>query len=225
MTEGTVPLDVNRGGTTDQAAAAIEEAALSLVRDERGVRVEDYLAALAAATGEAALVDGLGFDIEGTELTPGAAVFGDEINLVLTGDGTALDDVPPTSVVGILRDRLIPWTVAADAFGPLERLYRLVASEVGSVAWGEVALTVPDDHHPSVQPLRLAYELRPAVEVAAQRDRHVPCSTALAAGIERAREALDIGIALTLALEVVFGMAKTVPMSRHAFEQATWEQP
>jgi hypothetical protein len=42
---------------------------------------------------------------------------------------------------------------------------------------------------------------------------------ALAAGIERTAQALDVGIGLTLALEVVFGMAKTVPMSRRAFEE------
>jgi len=128
-----------------------------------------------------------------------------------------LSTCPATSVVGILRDRLVPGTVAAEAFGSLERLYRLVASEVGTVAWGEVALTVPDEHRPSVPPLRLAFELRPAVEVAAAENRRLPCALALAAGIERTTEAIDVRIALTLSLEVVFGTAKTVPMSRRAF--------
>jgi hypothetical protein len=208
-----------------EAAAAIEQAALDLVRDERGVRVEDYLAALAAATGEAALVDGLAFDIEGSDLTPGAAVFGDGINHVLTGDATSLDEVPAESVVGILRDRLVPGTVSADAFGPLDRPYRLVASGVGETPWGEVPLTVSDDHRPSVQPLRLAFEVRPAVEAVAPTERHTPCAIALAAGIERTKDAIDVGVALTLALEIVFGMAKTVPMSRRAFEEATREVP
>jgi hypothetical protein len=206
--------------------AAIDHAAIALVRDDRGVRVEDYLTALAAATGEAALVDSGLFDIETTDLTPGTAVFGDEINRVLTGDGTALDEVPASSAVGLLRDRLVPGVVAGEAFGSLDRLYRLVASEVGTTAWGDVALTVPDGHRPSVQPLRLAFGLRPAVEAAAADmdpgigGRHVPCALALAFAIERTREAIDVAIGLTLSLEVVFGMAKTVPMSRRTFAEA-----
>jgi len=212
------------GGSIEQAAAAIEQAGLELVRDDRGVRVEDYLAALAAATGEAALVDGLGFDIESTDLTPGAAVFGDAINGMLTGDVTSLDGVPSTSVVGVLRDRLVPTVVPADAFEPLDHWYRLVASSVGSVAWGEVALTVPDEHRPGISPLRLAFGLRPVVESVAGSDRLIPCALALAAGIERTTEAIDVRIALTLSLEVVFGVAKTVPMSRRVFE-TTRDQP
>jgi len=208
----------------DRAAAeAIEQAAVELVRDDRGVRVEDCLAALAAATGEAALVDGLGFDIEATDLTPGAAVFGDGINVVLTGDGTSLNEVPATSVVGLLRDHLVPGTVPADAFGSIEGLYRLVAEGVGSTPWGEAALTIPDDHRPSLPPLRLAFELRRTVESVAAADRHTPCALALAAGIERTKDAIDIRTALTLSLEVVFGMAKTVPMSRKALEETARE--
>lgn len=211
----------------DHAVAAIDDAAIALVRDERGVRVEDYLTALAAPTGEAALVDSGVFDNGTTDLTPGAAVFGDEINRVLTGDGTALDEVPASSVVGLLRDRLVPGVVAQDAFGPLDRLYRLVAAEVGRTPWGEVALTVPDEHRPSVQPLRLAFELRPTVEAATDEldpgagGRHVPCALALASAIERTSGAIDVNIGLTLALEVVFGMAKTEPMSRRAFAEAS----
>ncbi len=211
----------------EQAAVAIDAAAIAMLQDEHGVRVEDYLTALAAATGEAALVDTRLFDIETTDLTPGAAVFGDEINRMLTGDATDLADVPATSVVGVLRDGLTPATIAADAFEPLERWYRLVASNVGSTAWGEVGLTVPVEHRPSVQPLRLAFEMRPAVEAATaglhDAGRRVPCSLALAGGIEGTGQALDIRIALTLALEVVFGMAKMVPMSRRAFEEASAE--
>jgi hypothetical protein len=212
--------DGSRMEALEWAAAAIDDAAIALLRNERGVRVEDYLCALAAATGEAALADAGLFDIEATDLTPGAAVFGDEINRMLTGDATVLADVPADSVVGVLRDRLVPGTVAAEDFGPLKRLYELVPREVGSVPWGEVALTVPDDHRPSVQPLRLAFELRPAVVAAVgDQGRRVPCALALAGGIERTREAIDVRIGLTLALEVVFGMAKTVPMSLRRFEE------
>ena len=214
----------------DDAVAAIDAAAIALVQDERGVRVEDYLTALAAATGEAALVDSAMFDIESTDLTPGSPVFGDEINRMLTGDETNLSAVPQSSVAGLLRDRLVPETVPLDAFAPLDGLYAHVASGVGTTPWGEVPLSVPDEHRPGIQPIRLAFGLRSAVEAAvaelqegngsaAAAGRRAPCALALASGIERTSQAIDVGIALTLALEVVFGMAKTVPMSRRAYEE------
>jgi hypothetical protein len=215
----------------DDAVAAIDAAAIARLRDDRGVRVEDYLTALAAVTGEAALVDAALFDIESTELTPGSAVFGDEINRMLTGDETDLHALPATSVVGVLRDRLVPnGTVAAEAFGPLERLYAQAAAGVGSTAWGEVPLSVADEHRPGIPPLRLAFELRPAVESAVAEvqegngsapvaGRRVPCALALASAIERTAQAIDVAVGLTLSLEVVFGIAKTVPMSRRAFEE------
>jgi len=215
----------------DDAVAAIDAAAISRLQDERGIRVEDSLTALAAVTGEAALVDAALFDVESTELTPGSAVFGDEINRMLTGDETDLHALPATSVVGVLRDRLVPGVVVAQAFGPVERLYAQVAAGVGSTPWGEVPLSVPDEHRPGIQPLRLAFELRPAVEaaVAAVQEgngsapvagRRIPCAVALASAVERTAQAIDVAIGLTLSLEVVFGMAKTVPMSRRAFEES-----
>jgi hypothetical protein len=72
-------------------------------------------------------------------------------------------------------------------------------------------------------PIRLAFELRPAVEAACSAaavtavQRHLPCALALASGLEQVRDSIDIKVALTLALEVVFGMAKMAPMSRRAF--------
>jgi hypothetical protein len=207
----------------EESVAAIDAAAMAQVRHERGMRVEDYVSALAAATGEAALVDAELFDIETTDLTPGRPVFGDATNHVLTGDVTVLADAPPDSVAGLLRDRLVPKVVPADAFGPLDRLYELVASGVGTTAWGEVALTVPAANRPNIQPLRLAFEMRPAVEAAVTgldfTGRHVPCALALGQAIERTRDAIDVRVALTLALEVVFGMAKVVPMSRRSLER------
>ena len=61
----------------EPAAVALRDVALAYVQDERGVRVEDYVTVLAAATGEAAIVASGVIDIEHNELTPGAAVFGD----------------------------------------------------------------------------------------------------------------------------------------------------
>jgi hypothetical protein len=207
---------------SSDAAAQIAAAALARVQDSRGVRVEDYLAALGAITGEAAIV-AAGIDIEALDITPGSALFGDRINQVLTGDTADLAAVPADTIVGILVAQLVPDVVALADFGSLEDLYRSVAAGVGQTEWGTVHLSVGPDHAPSMPPIRLAFELRPAVEAAcsssgvADVQRHQPCALALASGLGQVREAIDVKLGLTLALEVVFGMAKMAPMSRHAY--------
>ncbi len=192
---------------------ALNDAALALLADERGVRVEDYLTALAAATGEAALVDA-GWDIEGSDLVPGSALFFEPVNAVLSGDPLDLDALPPTSVLGVLAAH-------RERFGDVEDLYRNVAASVGGggVEWGAVPLTVPDDNRPSLLPLRAAFELR---DVAAGLPgvRHVACAEAIGAALDQVAGAIDPAIAVRLALEVVWGTAKVVPMSRRAFAEA-----
>ena len=99
----------------------------------------------------------------------------------VTGD--VLEGVPTTSVYGILDD------LVEGAPTPKE-LYEHVASRVGSAGWGQVALTVGPDHHPSVLPLRAAFELRPVVVAAeaehglTSSDRASLAATALRAAIE-----------------------------------------
>jgi len=213
------------------AAEAIANAALARAEDPPGskrVRVEDYLTALGACTGEAAIVDA-GIDIESLEMAPGSALFGDQINAVLTGDTADLSEVPADSVLGILVDQLVPGVVALADFGSLQDLYRSVAASVGQTEWGAFHLTVPHDNLPRVLPIRLAFELRPAVEAAcaaagvAAGLRHQACALALAGGLAQVTEAIDIKIGLRLALEVVFGMAKMAPMSQRAFDKVAQE--
>jgi hypothetical protein len=211
-----------------QAEEALRAAALHLVQDEHGTRVEDYLATLAAATGEAAVVAAGLFDIENNEMTPGSGVFGEQINQRLTGDGLNVATVPSGTVVGVLRDRLVPAVAPLAAFGTIEGRYRFVAEQAGHSEWGRVALTVDGDHAPWVLPIRMAFELRRtvvAVESAladgrggapwARRD--LLCAGALAAAIEETAGVLHPAIGVPLALDVVFGMAKLVPMSQAAF--------
>ena len=208
------------------AASALAAAALQRVQDPatRRVRVEDYLTVLAAMTGEAALLAAGVLDLETTDLPPGSPVFGDPMNQVLTGDTANLASVPPDSVVGILVAELVPGTYALEAIPPLEALYAGVAAGVGAVEWGKVPLSVPAGNAPFVLPIQVAFELRPAVDAAVEAlsldraRRHVPCTLALAEGLKQVQAAIDPAIALRLALEVVFGTAKMVPMSRRAFD-------
>ncbi len=208
------------------AAELLAGIALARVQEKPSgrVRVEDYIAVLASLTGEAALVASGVFDIETTELRPGSAVFGHAINDVLTGDTADVRELAPNTVMGVLIRELAPAVVPVASFDRLEELYRHVAATVESSDWGDVATTVGDAHEPGILPIQVAFELRDAVD-AAQTDaglprnlRHVPCALALAIGLRQVAGAIDMEIAVTLALEIVFGMAKMVPMSKAAFE-------
>jgi hypothetical protein len=215
-----------------EAGQAIAAAALARVAEPgtNRVRVEDYLAALSAVTGEAAVV-AAGIDIEALDVSPGSALFGDQINQILTGDTADLTAVPADTIVGILVAELVPKVYAPADFGSLEELYRGVAASVGRTEWGTVHLSVGNDHAPTLPPIRLAFELRAAVEAACSAaavtaaQRYRPCALALASGLEQVRQAIDPKVGLRLALEVVFGMAKMAPMSRRAFEDAARQPP
>jgi hypothetical protein len=211
-----------------RAAAVLAKVALASVQDAttKRVRVEDYLTVLASLTGEAALVASGVIDIEASDFAPGSAIFGDPINRILTGDATVIADVRPDTVVGILVNELVPATVALEAFGALDDLYARVATGVGSAPWGAVSVSVPPDNMPTVVPLRVVFELRPVVDATFTElgvpagKRHVPCAIALASAIKQVQGAIDTNVAVRLALEVAFGMAKMVPMSRRAFAGA-----
>jgi hypothetical protein len=201
---------------------SIREAAIALVQADGGVRVEDYLTALGAATGEAALA-AAGFEVVGHELAPGSALFYEPVDQILGGDRGMMEGSPAASIVGILRG-WIPDLVGAADFPTPDSLYRHVASTVGQAPWGEVAVTVGDDNRPSLSPLRAAFELRPAVLAAeaalgtAPSERHLLAANALLEAGHQVAGAIDHAVAVRLALEVVWGMAKMAPMTPAAFD-------
>jgi hypothetical protein len=206
----------------EAAAVRIRDAALAMVQTADGrVRVEDYLTALAAAAGEAALA-AAGFDVENHPLTPGSALFFEPVNAVLTGDPIPAGGAPAGTVWSIL----LPLAAAIGA--PLpdpESLYRHVASTIGDADWGYVATTLPAASQPTVMPLRAAYELRAGIIAAEQaaggavEGRHVLVTTALVQAIEQTSAAIDAPTAVRLSCEVLFGMAKTAPMTAAAFAE------
>jgi hypothetical protein len=183
---------------------ALNDAAMALIADERGVRVEDYLTILGAATGEAALV-AAGWDIEATDLTPGSPLFFEPVNAVLS-EGEKEGYAGPT-VLSVLGSH-------AARIGDVTSLYRNVAANVGGVEWGFVFTSVPEGNRPSIPALRAAFEVRGVV------DGHVACAEALAAALDQVTGAIDPDVAARLATEVTWGTAKLVPMSRKAFESA-----
>jgi hypothetical protein len=218
--DGAVPAADPR---TRAASERLADRAIEWLQDEAGrVRVEDYLTVLGALAGEAVLVaSGVLTSVPSDHpLPPGSAVFGDPINEILTGDVADLARVPPGSVVGILEREIVPRLVPAGEFPRLDDLYRNVAANVGTTPWGHVAVTLPEANRPVIPPLFAAYSLRGAVDVAQAEAalpdtlRHVAPALALAHGLRQVDGAIDMAIGVRLALEVVFGMAKQVPLSR-----------
>lgn len=202
-------------------AEELAQLAFESVLDEQGVRVEEFVSVLAAATGEAVIVSAGLFDIEDNDMTPGTPVFGDVINTLLSADVTDVADVAgSTSVVGVLIDELVPATVPLSAFDVLDELYGQVAAATGSLEFGEVPITVDPDNRPFQPPLRYAVEFRGAVDhVASQHavpdaERYKLCAAALADAIRQTSGAIDPQIAVRLALDVIFGVAKLVPVPR-----------
>ena len=202
----------------------LAEYVLGYVRDDDGrARVEDYLAALAAATGEAAILASGLLDIERNDLTPGSGVFGDAINAVLSGDVTEAPSVvgqAPLSVVGLLVSELVPDVTPISTFDVIPEVYAQVAAAAGSLPFGEVAVSVGADHQPFQPPLRSALELRTAIEFLAREEgipdaeRYRLCTAALAAAIRQTAGVLDPAVAVRLSLEICFGVAKLVPVPR-----------
>lgn len=212
----------------ETAATVIRDAAFDYVLDDRGVRVEDYVATLAAVTGEAALVSSGVVDIEAAPVEPGTALFGPPIDEVLTGDTTDLFACGPETVAGLLRDGLAGHLVPPEVLD-LGRVVRWVAEHVGRAPWGQASLSVPADNRPAVIPLRAAFEMRPAVVTACAplspdgaaylRGRHVPCALALVSALEQTAEAIDPAVSVTLAIEIAFTMAKMMPMSLRRMQE------
>ena len=73
----------------------------------------------------------------------------------------------------------------------------------------------------------MAFEMRPFIDNVQRAlglptgRRHIPGAHVLALAIGQVQGAIDIGTAVTLSLELVFGMAKMVPMSAKAWRAVT----
>jgi hypothetical protein len=215
----------------DEAVASkLVQFVIHILTDERGVRAEDAICALATIVAERCIDAAGDYPLRTHELTPGGRVFSDRANQLIAGDVASdeLDQFPASSILGILRDRLAGKRYDRAHFPSIGGVFRAYAAGVGKAEdWGKVPLTVPEEHQPSVLPLRIGYETRAAVDklmapLGGDTARALATATlALAKLLEMVREAIDPQVALTLALETVNGMAKTAPMTDAAMQAAT----
>ena len=137
------------------------------------------------------------------------------------------------SVFGIIREGALLHGYAPETFPPISEPIRHYVESLGSStgdpadSWGRVALSVPDDNRPRIQPLRQAFELRPAVRKVfadleiARAEWPTACAAALVIELAKVRQAIDPGVAVRIVLETVNGMAKMAPMTTRAFREAS----
>jgi hypothetical protein len=195
------------------------------------IRAEDLLSAAAAVCGEACIAAAGEFDPEDHTFTPGSAVFSDRVNGILLANASDWQGAG-TSVFGIIHSGTLARGYVVADFPPSDEPTRHFAATLGSgdpqATWGRVALSVPEANLPRSQPLRQAFDLRPAfrkilVDLGIPRDEWPShCASALVIELARVRQAIDPGIATRIVLETVNGMAKMAPMTiRHLQETGT----
>jgi hypothetical protein len=201
--------------------------ALGMVKEpEAGrVRVEDYLTVLAAASGEAVLAASGIIDIESNTMNPGSVILGAPINVLLSGDVGSYAEVPADSALGVLLARLVPDFVPLEAFGSLETLFKGTMDRIEKAPWGFIATSLPEEHQSTIMPLKAAFDLRDVVAAALDmvdlpsERRYLLPVHALAYALEQTRSAIESDVAVTLSLEVLFAMAKRVPVPKSAFSK------
>jgi hypothetical protein len=186
------------------------------------IRVEELISAAAAIVGEAAIAKAGDYDPRGHDYPPGARVFSTKINQLICDD-KSFQDAPTDSIVGDLRERLVTCGFSESDFPRLEDVFKHFAANIGKKEdWGKVPLSIPPDHHPFVQPLRMTYETRPMVDGALSPlgddvgIRLRATTAVLARALCETRDALTRIVSTTLAIETVNGMAKTAPMTAAA---------
>ena len=219
---------------TTAASEAICRAVLDYVRDEDGgVAPEDAISSAAALVGEACLRAAGHFDVAEHGFAPGQHIFSDTVNELLSGDRLDLDELPPDSVFGHLRDLLPGLAFAVRALPPLKPMFRRFALAAGTTAperWGWVPLSVPQRHLPKLMPLSAAFELRSRIEAiyndheVAEAERAGCAVGALVKVMNAVGGALPPTVALTLACETILGIAKSCPLTerhRGALRHAT----
>jgi hypothetical protein len=183
------------------------------------IRVEDLISASASVVGEAAIAAAGDLDPRQHAHVPGTRVFSTNVNRLICDDRN-FDGAPPESIVGTLREKLRGCGFTDADFPALNDVFKYFAANIGRKEdWGKVPLSVPQQHHPFLLPIRVVYETRAAVEQSLaplcgnQSQRLRATTLALAKALCETRDVLSRIIATTLAMETVNGMSKTAPMT------------
>lgn len=208
-----------RKDPVEACADALYASLKSAVMQGARIRVEELISAAAAIVGESAIAMAGDYDPRGHDYPPGARVFSTKINQLICDD-KSFQAAPIVSIVGDLRERLIACGFSPSDFPRLEDVFKHFAANIGKKEdWGKVPLSIPPQHHPFAQPLRITYQTRPMVDrslspLGDDVGIRLRATTAvLARALCETRDALTRIVSTTLAIETVNGMAKTAPMT------------
>ncbi len=181
----------------------------------------EAIAAMAAVVGERCQEVAGEFPVRKHTFVPGQRIFSDRVNVLLAGDGRAvdLDGIPSPAIYGQIRDEVDGGRYPRDRFPALKAIFQGFASRIGKPEdWGKVPLSLPAEDWPRLLPLRAAFDTRNGIDavlgpIKGDKERALRVSTrALTLLLNGADQRLDPGDSLALALETINGMAKTAPM-------------
>jgi hypothetical protein len=211
----------------EQMARQLVKTVLSFCQEADGtVRPTEAISAMAAVVGERCIDAAGEYKVRAHSFVPGQRVFSDKANYLLCGDNPSLrlNDIPPQSVFGILRDRLAG-TVYKNHFPDIEEVIGGFAARIGKPEdWGKVPVSLPEDQRPRRLPLRITFDSRSRVDqtlkaVSGDKTKCLRISTiALAMLLADSAHQADPAVALTLAFATANGMAKTAPMKDEAID-------
>lgn len=201
--------------------------AQGLKKDGR-IRAEDLITAAASIVAELCIEAAGEIDPRKHQFVPGSRVFSDRVNELFCGKSAeqTIVTAPAESIVGLLRDNVVPAGYNESDFPSLKAVFEHFAANIGNKAdWGTVPLSVPEENKPFVLPLRLAYETRSTVDKAFRglnnpQQKLRAAVLTLAKVLVAVQNVINRKIALLLAFEIVSGMAKTAPMTDEAMAAA-----
>jgi hypothetical protein len=121
---------------------------------------------------------------------------------------------------------LDPQTFTKESFPALSSVFKGFAARAGDPKdWGKVPLSVPEENHPFILPLKVGYETRARVDeilrpIRSNKPLRLQVATeALAAILNMISNVMNPSIALMLAIETINGMMKTAPMTAKALAE------
>ncbi len=212
------------------AARQLYEYLCETIKKDGRIRAEDLISAAACVVAELCIEATGDFNPRKHQFIPGSRVFSTKVNEIFCGDVQDLEKVPADTVVGTLKDHLLGKGYNDADFPPLGRIFSFYAANIGQATdWGKVPLSIPRENWPSVLPLRVAYEARPAVDrvlkpIESPNARLRASVIALVEALIAVRDVIDKKIVLSLALETIHGMAKTAPMTAEAMASVNTRQ-
>lgn len=194
------------------------------IQNEKGIRVEDAICLIATIVAERCIITANEYAINKHDFEPGSAIFSDRINELLAGPVAVSDwnDLPSESVFGTIRDKIKSrFTIAS--FPSITAIFENYAQNVGTAEWGNIYLTVPEDHKPFLLPLRAGYESRKYIEkhmkLESDKQSLSIALNALTQILIDTKAAINPSIALSLTFELINGMSKTATMTDDKMEE------